>query len=205
MDARTAVPLAAHLERRPHRHAELAILPRIRRFWPALPGVEATPRHPQTPTQETDGWVRLLRGDEPEPHRLCFAKKAAALFLDLPLLLQDAILFAQAAELLTLRARQRAGVPAPGIGSGLLDPRPERGLRQIEIASCGRHGRARLEDQPHGPRLELVTETPTGSLGFGSAIVDIVAAFRKVSTKSDQAQLSWCGSSILVLVVILIE
>ena len=45
-----------------------------------LPGVETAARHAQTATENIDGMLGLLRRDEGKPHRLCFAKKAAAFF-----------------------------------------------------------------------------------------------------------------------------
>jgi hypothetical protein len=59
--------------------------------------------------------MRLLRCDESELHRRSFAKKAAA------------------GELLTLGGRQPS-FTVRAIGTGTVDPRAQRGLREIEVA-----------------------------------------------------------------------
>ena len=53
-----------------------------------------------------DRMLGLLRRDEGKPHRLCFAKKAAAFFRMSRSSGEDAILFAQPGQFLALRRRQ---------------------------------------------------------------------------------------------------
>src|SRR3954451_8946684 len=79
-DARPTVRSTAGLVRRPHAHAQMAIAAGVGRFRAALPRVEAAARDLQTATQDRYRVGGLLRGDEPESYRLCFAKKAVAFF-----------------------------------------------------------------------------------------------------------------------------
>ena len=62
--------------------------------------------------------------------------------------------------------RQGSRPPPPRIRPGLLDPIAERRLRQIEIAGRRGHDLALVEDQPHRPGLEFVTEAASGSFPF---------------------------------------
>jgi DNA-directed RNA polymerase subunit H (RpoH/RPB5) len=88
MNAGAAVPLPALLKRRVHQEAKPTVLDRMGRLRTTLPRIKTAAPHAQAPTEEADRVVRLLRGDEPEPHRLCFAKKAAA-FLGSPAPLEE--------------------------------------------------------------------------------------------------------------------
>ena len=95
----------------------------------------------------------LLHSDEPEPHRLCFAKKAAA-FFSISRSSWSPGFLPQAGELFALGGRQ-PGLPWSD-RAGVLDPVAQRGLRQPEVAGRGGDG------LPHIQRTalaELVGET----------------------------------------------
>jgi len=77
-DARAAVAVATGGEERADLDAQLPVALRSHGGPAARPGVEATARHMQTSTQDRHRVPGLLRGDEGESHRWCFAKKAAA-------------------------------------------------------------------------------------------------------------------------------
>src|SRR3954447_7079388 len=79
-DARPAVGPTTGVVRGSHAHAEMAIAAGVGRFRAALPRVEAAARDLHTATQDRYRVGGLLRGDEPESYRLCFAKKAVAFF-----------------------------------------------------------------------------------------------------------------------------
>jgi hypothetical protein len=67
-------------------------------------------------------------------------------------------------------------------------------LREIQLAGDGADRLPFVEDQPDGPRLELVSELPAcARAGFGSDMRDIVSTFRNVSTEPDQAQRPYTG------------
>jgi hypothetical protein len=78
VDARTPVPMTALSMRRPNQGAQLSIALRMLRLGTQLPRIEPAARDLQTAAQDRDGVRGLLRRYKPEPHRLCFAKKAAA-------------------------------------------------------------------------------------------------------------------------------
>src|SRR5207245_10823473 len=63
VDAGAAVPLLTLLERRSHQHDQPAIITGVCRFRTTLPGVEAAARHAQTPTENADRMLGLLRRD----------------------------------------------------------------------------------------------------------------------------------------------
>ena len=94
-----------------------------------------------------------------KPHRLCFAKKAAAFFR---------MSRSSAASRFSLRSRassSRSAVVRPGlalgaIGPRVLDPLAQRRLGQIEVAGDGADRLAFIEHQPDGAGLELVSELP---------------------------------------------
>ncbi len=159
------------------------------RFGAPSPGVEAARRHLQTPAQDGDRMRGLLRRDERESHRLCFAKKAAAFFRMSRSSWRIAILFAQAGQLLALRGRQARLALGP-IRPRLLDPVAQRRTPSGPgRARAAADGLALVEHQPDGAGLELVSETaPSPSRLRVRPWLDIVSASRKMSTKSDQAQ-----------------
>ena len=66
---------------------------------------------------------------------------------------------AQPRQFLTLRRRE-AGLAFRPIRAGLLDPVPERRLRQAQIARRGRDRLALIEDQSYRPRLVVIREAP---------------------------------------------
>ncbi len=101
----------------------------------------------------------LLRRDERKPHRLCFAKYAAAFFQDFTLFLDDPQLLAEPRELLALGGRQ-AGLAAIAIGTGAVDPLPQRGGREIQLSGHRTDGLPLVEDEAHRLGSELFTELP---------------------------------------------
>ena len=165
VDARAAVAMLALLERGPHQHCQPAIVAGMRRFRTALPGVEAAARDAQTATEDRDRMLGLLRGDEPEPYRLCFAKKAAA-FLGCRAPPRDAILFAQPGQLLALRRRQ-PGPALRAIGPCVLDPGPQGRRHEIELAGHRIDAFALVDHEPHGLLLKFFGELPTRASACG--------------------------------------
>ena len=107
-------------------------------------------------------WLGLLRRDEREPHRLCFAKKAAAFFRMSRSSCRIAILFPEPRQLLALRRRQPASCPcvrsaAPARPNSAAttpsDPR-SRADRADRLAL--------VQHQPDGAGLELLSEAAAG-------------------------------------------
>src|SRR6202158_6049697 len=94
------------------------------------------------------------------------SRRRPSLFLYFALLLQDAILFTQPGQFLTLRRRQRARLAFAAIDPRLLDPLAQRRLSQIEIPRRCADRLPLLEHEPDGPGLKLLTETPTRTLGL---------------------------------------
>ena len=152
VNARAAVPLLALVERGLHQDLQSAIVTGMRRFRATVPGVEAAARHAQTATENGDRMLGPLRRDEGKPHRLCFAKKAAAFFRISRSSWTIAQFFPESHEFLALRGRQARLALGP-IGARLLDPVAERRLRQAQVARHSRDRLALIEDQSDGPRL----------------------------------------------------
>src|ERR1700687_5814168 len=94
------------------------------------------------------------------------SRRRPSLFLYFALLLQDAILFTQPGQFLTLRRRQRARLAFAAIDPRLLDPLAQRRLSQIEIPRRRADRLPFLEHEPDGPGLKLLTESPTRTLGL---------------------------------------
>ena len=110
--------------------------------------------------------LRLLRRDKPEPHRLCFAKKAAAFFR---------ISRSSCRMRFSLRRRlsssRSAVVSAPALpfsGSARACSTQFRSDDSVRSRSraAGAHALALFQDQPDGARLELVSETAPGAAGL---------------------------------------
>src|ERR1700730_4855647 len=189
MDPRAAVPLLALLEGRPHQDFQSAIIARMCRFPTSLGHVEPTARHTQAATQERDRVLCLLHGDEPKPYRLCFAKKAAAFFR-----------MSRSSWRIRFSLRSRASSSRSAVVKPVLPS-----LRSA--SACCTHSRT-AEGTKSSSRATALTDFPSSNTNrtvwalnsslkrrrarlarVVSAIVDIVSAFRNVSTKPDQAQL----------------
>lgn len=99
----------------------------------------------------------LLRRDEGKPHRLCFAKNAAA-FLRMSRF-EDPILFAEPGQLLPLRRRQ-AGAALRAIGLRVPDSIGQGGRRQIQVARHGADRLALIQQEPNRAGHELLGEPP---------------------------------------------
>src|ERR1700736_1030932 len=160
----------------------------MHRFRTVLPGVEAAPRHEETPTQHRDRVLGLLRRDEPKSHRLCFAKKAAAFFN---------ISRSSWRMRFSLRSRASSSRSAVVSAPGLPLPRSARvcstHLRNDDSVKSRSRAAAPTvfpssSTSRTAPALNSSLKLRRVRLGCLSAIVDIVSAFRKVSTKPDQAQ-----------------
>lgn len=80
VDPWTAVAVTALRVRGPNHGEQLAIPLGVPRLRSASPRVESIGRHIETATQDRQVVRGPLRGNEPKPYRLCFAKKAAAPF-----------------------------------------------------------------------------------------------------------------------------
>ena len=188
VDARAAVAMLALLERRPHQHFQSAIVARMRRFRTTLPGVEATAGDAQTPTENRDGVLGLLRGDEPKSYRLCFAKKAVAFFR---------MSRSSCRMRFSLRSRassSRSAVVSPVLPLRAIGPRLAHPLPPATTASDPARARPRRPSCPSSKtsrtaagRELLVNCRRARRPVLLDPIVDIVSAFRKVSTKPDQA------------------
>ena len=153
-----------------------------------VPRVEATACHAQAPAENGHRMLGLLRRDEGKPHRLCFAKNAAAFFRMSRSSSTIRSLLAEPRQLLAFGRRQ-AGLALRAIGLRLLGPMPPSADGdQVELARHRADALAFLEHQPDGAGLELLREPPACPPAcVSAAIPDIVSAFRKMSTKPDQA------------------
>src|SRR5579864_2612632 len=186
VNARTAVPMLALLERRPDQHFQSAIVTGMRRFRTALPGEEATARHAQTTTENTDGMLCLLRRDEGKPHRLCFAKKAAAFFR-----------ISRSSWTIRNSFRSRASSSRSAVVRPVLpcvrsaracstqfrsddSVKPKSRAAAATVLPSSRTSRT-------APVLYSSVKLRRVRFAFLSAMVDIVFPFRKMSTKPDQA------------------
>jgi hypothetical protein len=112
---------------------------------------------PQQPAERTDVVVRLLRLDELEdPHDLgsdSRAKKAAAFFRDLLLLLERLHPPTQRTQLLALVGREPVGGPFVDVGQA--DPLSERLERDPEVFADRLQAATRTSIQPDGLSPEL--------------------------------------------------
>src|SRR5712692_4158950 len=187
VDTRAAVPMLAPLKRRPDQHFQAAIVTGMRRFQTALPGVEATARHAQTATENTDGMLGLLRRDEGKPHRLCFAKKAAAFFR-----------ISRSSWAIRNSFRSRASSSRSAVVRPVLPCVRSARARSTQLRSADS---VKPKSRATAPIVLPSSSTSRTAPAMNSSlnrrrarrpvlldpILDIVSALRKVSTKSDQA------------------
>lgn len=148
VQARTARTMVALVTRRAPPHAPPTLARRRRQFPPPPPGLEATARHASTPTVPRDRVCGLRRGDD--PHRLGFATKAGAVFsLSRSSCRRRGAFRSPVSSSRSAVVSRREGAPLPGaaIGTRLVDPMPERRLRQIEVSRRRGHG----SSLPRGP------------------------------------------------------
>src|ERR1700730_13152299 len=129
----------------------------------------------------------LLRHDEPKSHRLCFAKKAVAFFN---------MSRSSCRMRFSLRSRASSSRSAVVNAPGLPLPRSTRvcstHLRNDDSVKSRSRAAAPTvfpssSTSRTAPALNSSLKLRRVRLGCLSAIVDIVSAFRKVSTKPDQA------------------
>ena len=102
----------------------------------------------------------LLRRDEGEPHRLCFAKKAAAFFKISRSSARMRFSLRKPRQLLALRGGQGAGLARAAIGAGPLDPHAQGRLGEVQLAGHLAHALALVDHQPDGAGFELIREAP---------------------------------------------
>src|SRR5262245_42436944 len=188
----TAVAVLTGFKRRPDEHAELPIALRVRRFRPPPPGIVATRRHVERPTQLADLEGGLLRGDPRKLHCWCFAKKAAAFFR---------ISRSVRSSRTSLRRRPSSSRSAVVSTPGLPLPRSARArsthLRSDDsVKSRSRAVAPTLLPSSSTSRTACALNSSSNRrrgrrLFVVSAIgLDIVSAFRKMSTKADQTHMA---------------
>src|SRR5216684_1355383 len=140
----------------------------------------------------------LLRHDEPKSHRLCFAKKAVAFFN---------ISRSSCRMRFSLRSRASSSRSAVVNAPDLPLPRSTRvcstHLRNDDSVKSRSRAAAPTvfpssSTSRTAPALNSSLKLRRVRLGCLSAIVDIVSAFRKVSTKPDQAQATLIGEYMAV-------
>src|SRR5258708_374471 len=188
VDARAAVPLLALVERGPHQHAQSAIVTGMGRFRTALPGAEATARHGHAATENGDRMLGLLRRDEGKPHRLCFAKKAAAFFR-----------MSRSSARIRFSLRSRASSSRSAVVRPLLPfVRSACACRTQFASDDGVRSRSRETAPIVLPSSNTSRTAPAMNSSVNrrrarrpvllDPILDIVSALQKMSTKPDQAQ-----------------
>jgi hypothetical protein len=163
-----------------------AVALQMRRFRAPTPRVEPARRHPQRPTHLADSEGGPLRRDPGKLYCWCFAKKAAAFFR---------ISHSVRSSRFSFRNRDSSS------RSAVVRPvRPSRSVRACStqlrnddsVSPRSRAAAATVFPSSSTSRTALVLKSSVKlrrvRLGFRSAMVGIVSAFRKMSTESDQAQ-----------------
>jgi hypothetical protein len=162
-----------------------AVALQMRRFRAPTPRVEPARRHPQRPTHLADSEGGPLRRDPGKLYCWCFAKKAAAFFR---------ISHSVRSSRFSFRNRDSSS------RSAVVRPvRPSRSVRACStqlrnddsVSPRSRAAAATVFPSSSTSRTALVLKSSVKlrrvRLGFRSAMVGIVSAFRKMSTESDQA------------------
>src|SRR5215207_6748750 len=186
VNAGAAVALFARLERRAHEDFQASVLPLMPRLGAAAPGVVAARTDLQTPTQDPDAVHGLLHSDEPEPYRLCFAKKAAAFFS-----------ISRSSWSTRFSFRKRASSSRSAVVSPVFPwVRSARAcstqLRNADsVSPRSRAAAATVWPSSSTSRTALALNASVklrrDRFGVRSAMVDIVFLSRKMSTKPDQS------------------
>src|SRR5882762_8405151 len=190
VDPRAAIPLLTRGKRRAHKHAQLPIALSVGRFGSPAPGVIAARRDTQDLTHRRNRKHRLPRVNQRKRVAGSFAKKAAAFFR---------ISRSNRSWRLSFRSR------ASSSRSAVVNPvRPcERSARArvthsrsaVSVKSRSRATAPTLLPSSRTSRTAWALKSSSNRrrdrrLLVVSAIgVDIVSAFRKVSTKPDQAHI----------------
>src|SRR5882762_3346566 len=192
VDPRAAIPLLTRGKRRAHKHAQLPIALSVGRFGSPAPGVIAARRDTQDLTHRRNRKHRLPRVNQRKRVAGSFAKKAAAFFR-----------ISRSSRSWRLSFRSRASSSR----SAVVNPvRPcERSARArvtharsaVSVKSRSRATAPTLLPSSRTSRTAWALKSSSNRrrdrrLLVVSAIgVDIVSAFRKVSTKPDQAHTAW--------------
>src|SRR5262245_56537534 len=189
VNPRAPVPTFARRKRRAHEYLQLAVALRTCRFRPPLPGVEPAARHAQTPAEQLERVVCLLRRDEAKLHRRSFAKKAAAFFR-----------ISRSSRRIRFSFRRRASSSRSAVVRPVLPcvrsarARLTQARSAVSVRSRSRAARPTLLPSSSTSRTAWALKSSSNCrrgrrrLGVSAIARDIVSTFRKMSTKPDQAQ-----------------
>src|SRR5262245_19206663 len=194
VNPRAPVPTFARRKRRAHEYLQLAVALRTCRFRPPLPGVEPAARHAQTPAEQLERVVCLLRRDEAKLHRRSFAKKAAAFFR-----------ISRSSRRIRFSFRRRASSSRSAVVRPVLPcvrsarARLTQARSAVSVRSRSRAARPTLLPSSSTSRTAWALKSSSNCrrgrrrLGVSAIARDIVSTFRKMSTKPDQAhrQCEW--------------
>ena len=188
VDPRTAVPAPTRLMGRADHDPQLPVSLRVRRLGPPTPRIEPTRRDLKGTTQDPNREGRLLCANEREPYAFSFTKKAAAFFRISRSVRSTRFSFRNR------RSSSRSSVVnpvRPFVRSARARSTQFRKADSVRSSSRATWPAVLPSSSTNrtAPVLNSSVNRRRCRRGFVLlAIVDIVPAFRKVSTKPDQAQ-----------------